>query len=246
MFEKGSKPNYVANVVKKLKSFLAVAVERGLTSKMDFRFRSFTVKQEEVETVYLNDSEVAHLAAIDLSNDPTLDRVRDLFLIGCYTGLRFSDYSALFPANFVTREGVQLWTIVMQKARRRVYGPVTPGLVAILEKRGGHPPKGYANQVLNRYLKSLCQRAGFTQGVTVVSFRKGMRVETEVPKLTLITSHTARRSFATNEYLRAVSEGRSYRPIMEITGHRTEKTFFRYVKVTAEQNAVILAKGRAG
>lgn len=69
-------------------------------------------------------------------------------------------------------------------------------------------------------------------------------VETTVPKWELISTHTARRSFATNEYLRAMREGRSYRPIMEILGHSKESTFFGYIKVSPEQNAVLFAVER--
>jgi integrase len=69
-------------------------------------------------------------------------------------------------------------------------------------------------------------------------------VDSAVAKYTLVTTHTARRSYATNEYLRAVREGRSYRPIMEILGHSKESTFFGYIKVSAEQNAVLFAVER--
>lgn len=239
---KGYRANYIHKVIRTLKSFLAVAYDRGLTNNTAFRSRAFTAKQEEVEHIYLNEDELNRMESAVL--DKRLDRVRDLFLIGCYTGLRFSDYTALTPANIVTVDGVELFTIVMQKTRRRVSMPVFPQVRRILDKRGGVPPAGMSNQKLNKYVREVCRAAGLSDSVTVTRFKGGLRVDTSVEKWTLVTSHTARRSFATNEYLRAVREGRSYRPIMDILGHRTERVFFRYIKVSSEQTAVEFARAR--
>ncbi len=54
---------------------------------------------------YLNAVELDAIATLDLSNNSRLDRIRDLFLIGCHTGLRFSDYSQLRPENLVALNG---------------------------------------------------------------------------------------------------------------------------------------------
>ena len=240
----GFKPNYIQTIVKKLKTFLGVAVERGLTQKSVFRSRGFSVKAEEVERIYLNESELQQIAAVNLSDNPRLDRVRDLFLIGCYTGLRFSDFSALRAGNIRRVDGVDIITVTTQKTRKVVSVPVFPAVRAILDKRGGEPPKGYSNQPLNRYIKELCQSAGITAPVEVTRFVGGFKVGTSVEKYTLVSTHTARRSFATNEYLRALAENRSYRPIMDILGHSTEKMFFRYIKISGEQTAVSFAKAR--
>ena len=56
----------------------------------------------------------------------------------------------------------------------------------------------------------------------------GTRISKQVPKFQLITNHTARRSFATNKVL----EGYPYSAVMLVTGHKTEKAFLRYVKLT--------------
>ena len=65
-----------------------------------------------------------------------------------------------------------------------------------------------------------------------------------VEKCDLISTHTARRSFASNEYLRAVKEGRSFRPIMDILGMSKEATFLRYVKVDRLAALVDWVRGR--
>lgn len=246
MAAQGFKPNYVNKVITTLKTFLALAVDRGLTTNNAFRSRRFTVKKESVEHIYLTEGELQRLADLDLTADARLDRVRDLFLLGCYTGLRFSDYAEIRPENITVVEGVRLLRVTTQKTRRVVSIPILEQAQRILDKRSGRPPGVISNQKFNSYIKELCRTAGIDSGVVVTSFVDGLRVSRTVPKWSLVASHTARRSFASNEYLRAMREGRSYRLIMDITGHRTEKEFFKYIRVAADEKALLFAKGRAG
>lgn len=64
------------------------------------------------------------------------------------------------------------------------------------------------------------------------------RVSKLIPKYQFISSHTARRSVATNMYLSGILTFR----IMLITGHKTEKSFFRYIRITREENVKVLAR----
>ncbi|NVN97052.1 tyrosine-type recombinase/integrase, partial [Candidatus Nomurabacteria bacterium] len=64
----------------------------------------------------------------------------------------------------------------------------------------------------------------------------GLRVTRSSPKFNLISTHTARRSGATNMYLAGIPT----LSIMKITGHRTEKAFMRYIQMTEEDNAIKL------
>lgn len=73
-----------------------------------------------------------------------------------------------------------------------------------------------------------------------------MRVSKHVPKFSLVASHTARRTFATIEALRCLRDGKSIRPIMDILGHRVEKTFWNYVKISPDQSALEFHRGRVG
>ena len=86
---------------------------------------------------------------------------------------------------------------------------------------------------MNEYLKEIGRLANLSEDVTLFQ-KKGMtRTQKKVNKFELITFHTARRSFATNEYL----AGTPTHTIMAITGHRTEKAFLTYIKVTRRQFA---------
>ena len=80
------------------------ATDRGYNKKMDFRGRKFKRLAEPVESIYLNLEELERIRGLDLTQKPSLERVRDLFLIGCYTGLRYSDFTNIKPEN-ITVEG---------------------------------------------------------------------------------------------------------------------------------------------
>src|SRR5919199_491391 len=82
--------NYVGTLLKDLKVMLKQAHYDGMHTNLIFQHRDFKKLVEEVDNVYLTDDELTQLYNLDLSGNTRLDRVRDLFLIGCYTGLRFS------------------------------------------------------------------------------------------------------------------------------------------------------------
>jgi integrase len=94
-------------------------------------------------------------------------------------------------------------------------------------------PPSISNQKMNGYLKEIGKKAGLLERINITKYRGAQRITETFYKYDLISTHTARRSFATNLYLSdfpAIS-------IMKITGHRTEKAFMKYIKVTQEQNA---------
>jgi integrase len=108
----------------------------------------------------------------------------------------------------------------------------------ILVKYNNELPKGFTNQGINRELKEIGKAAGINEKVSICLTRGGVRTDTLYIKHDLITSHTARRSFATNAYLAGIPTI----SIMKITGHKTEKAFMRYIKISQEDNANKLAE----
>lgn len=227
--------NYIGNHVKVLKSFLNEATERGINVKLDYRSKRFKKITEETSAIYLNERELETLANLDLTNAPRLDRVRDLFLVGCWTGLRFSDFTRLDPRH-LTADG-DFIEIETQKTGETVVIPVHPVVRAVFAKYGGKTanslPPAISNQKMNDFLKEIAQHAGLTEPVEERMTKGGFRVTTEVPKWELVSTHTARRSFATNCY----KMGLDTITIRAITGHRTEKAFLTYIKVTPHEHA---------
>lgn len=231
----GYAQNSIGKHIGNVKLFLNEATERGINSKFDYKSKRFKKISEKVETIFLTEEELLKIYRHDFSKEPRLDRVRDLFIVGCFTGLRFSDFSQLRIEN-ITGDTIKVKT---QKTGEMVVIPVHWTLREILTKYAhlakGLPPK-ISNQKMNEYLKEIGKKVGFTENILRNKTKGGLRVETSVPQYELITSHTCRRSFATNLYL----SGFPSISIMQIIGHRTEKAFMNYIKVSKEENAKLL------
>jgi integrase len=176
------------------------------------------------------------MTELDLGNDHRLARVRDLFLIGAYTGLRYSDFISLTPNNLIQLEGEEVFEVHTVKTNDQLYIPTHPIVLDILKHHGG-PPKPLSNQKLNKYLKELCRMIGLNETVTKRTYKGGVRREEHYKKWELVSSHTARRSFATNAY----KEKMDAIAIMKITGHKQYDTFMKYIKVDKKENAVRMA-----
>jgi len=122
------------------------------------------------------------------------------------------------------------------KTHNRVIIPIRPIVKEILGKYDNRPPKPQCNQSTNRLLKKLCEKAGITELITYTETVGGKRKEQTVRKCDKVTTHTARRSFATNAFKRKVAT----LSIMAMTGHKTESSFMKYIRISKEENAQIL------
>ena len=223
--------NTIGHKIVALKAVLNAAKERKINDCSNYSGHLFHTVSEESQTVYLDEKELDFLYNLDLSKDDRLDRTRDLFF-GCWTGLRFSDFTRIRP-EYIQND---ILTIVQQKTGGRVAIPLHPVVKSILEKYKGNLPECVSNQKFNEALKDLGKYADLNERV-FKSITKGGHKETTVyKKWELISSHTARRSFATNLY----KSGFPSISIMQITGHKTEKAFMKYIKVTTEEHAKLL------
>ena len=122
-----------------------------------------------------------------------------------------------------------------QKTGNHVIIPVRPELQAILDKYENRLPKSYEQKV-NKFIKEIAREAGITEKIEVSYVENGERKTHLVEKCDLVKTHTARRSGATNMYLAGIPTI----AIMKITGHKTEKEFMKYIKITEEQTAMEL------
>ena len=166
----------------------------------------------------------------DLTENKKLERVRDLFIIGCYTGLRFSDFIQLTKGNIIDDNKVKIRT---QKTKDTVIIPLHPYVREILERYKWNIPDPITNQKMNKYLKEIGEDAKI-KGKIQVRITKGGELKKSTPdKFSLISTHTARRSFASNCYLAGIPAI----TIMKVTGHKSEGSFLRYIRISQEENA---------
>jgi integrase len=170
--------------------------------------------------IALDENELQSIYELDLSNKPHLDRARDIFLAGCYTGLRFSDYNRIRPEH-INKQYIQIIPI---KTKDTVNIPLRPELSKILTKWNYNIPE-MTSQELGRYIKEIGNMAGMNQNIEITEFLKNKKEITIKQKHKMITSHTARRSFATNMYY----DGMNPIDIMKITGHKKLDTFQKYI-----------------
>ena len=224
--------NTIAHKVMTLKAVMRAAVERGLTDNTRWQF--YRNSTEDTEAVALNEEELECLRALDLTGNKRLERGRDLFLVGCWTGLRFSDVTRI-KEEYI-KDG--MITIRQQKTGKYVTIPVHPVFAEIWDKYGGSLPTAISNQKFNAYIKEVCRMAELNDPFIKSLTRGGRMVVTKYAKWEVVSSHTARRSFATNLY----KSGFPPISIMQITGHRTEAAFLKYIKVSKQEHAKLLAE----
>ena len=236
---KGYKPNYIGKHIKNIKVVLNEATEMKINSYVSYKSRKFMAPSEDVDNIYLNEDELQQIHEFDFGKDKRLDNARDLFLIGCWTGLRYSDFSQLTTANFKTTKGVETVVIKTQKTGDTIEIPLHPTVKAILEKYKGTKtgfPRNISGQKLNDYLKEIGEKVGLKEPVLQNSTHGKLKSQTTKPKYELICTHTARRSFATNLYVGGLGSIH----IIRITGHKSEKNFLKYIKISTEENALKL------
>lgn len=227
--KKGLAQNTIGRDIKDIKTFMRMAVDLDLTNNLQFEKRSFSVVHEETSAVYLTEKELIKLYQFDFSKSPKLESVRDLFVFGSFVGLRFSDFSDVKQENIQKINNDLCIKIKTKKMGNKVVIPCNPIVVDIFNRYSHMPnnlPRAVSNQKFNDYIKEACRLAGLKE--------KG-RLESnhELELWECISSHTARRSFATNLY----NDDFPILDIMKVTGHKTERAFLKYIKITDEDAA---------
>lgn len=242
--------NTIGQKIKHLKLWLNEAYKLELHTEIKYK-SAFEGIQEKSDNVALDEIELQRLFDLDFSNATTkdvykykvlvqekeadsykletLDIVRDGFLLECWTGCRFSDLGKITSQNI--KNG--LISLKQQKTGAEVIIPLHPMSIAILEKYNYMPPKPVSNQRFNDVIKILCHIAEINEQERKEITKGGVKQVNFYKKWKLISSHTGRRSFATNNY----RMGLDTYTIMKITGHKTESSFLKYIKVKPEEHA---------
>lgn len=232
---KGFAANTVVKYARTLRLFLKRAKEKEHEVSDRLFTRKMALKEDPSEQVYLTETELDAFYRLDLAARPRLERARDLFMVGAWTGLRFGDLSRIRPEHI---EGDQI-QVTTSKTGKAVGIPLHPVVRAIMAKYDGRIPSGISNQKQNDYLKEAAALVPALQAKTIEGRTvAGVRREVARPKWERITTHTARRSFASNLY----RNGTPARSIMAITGHTTEQAFMRYIRLKEEEHMDLIAR----
>lgn len=232
-------PATMGKHVSTLKTFLREATETGINTNLKFQSKAFKVVETESDSIALSEEELNAMYLLDLSNNTRLEKVRDLFIIGANSGLRFSDFTDIKPDN-IKKDGEDfVLDIIQYKTKNQVIVPLNKVSLEILQKYNNQLPPAITNQKFNDYIKEIAQMVkALHEPITRAITKGGKQFEETVPKWQLVSSHTARRSMATNAYER----GTPAISLMQITGHRTEKSFLSYIKTSKKKHSDIVRK----
>jgi integrase len=235
--KKGFSNNYIANQIKMLKTIMNYSYEAKFHSNSTYKSKSFMKPNEQVEgIIYLNNNELDKLYKLVLSGRHEI--ARDFFLISSYSGLRISDFLKLETESIRQINGTPVFDIKVKKTNRPLIIPIHPRILEILNKRDGQFPRKISEQQINKALKEIGEKAEINQTIRIEKTIGGKKTIIKKKKFELITAHSGRRNFCTNAY----KSGMNTIDIMAISGHRSEETFYRYIRVTEEERALRIAK----
>lgn len=228
--------NTIGGFIDTVKQFCANADKKEITVCKDYKLTEFYSPSNKTKDIYLKDSEINEIFNTKFEQD-YLDNSRDWFIIGLRTGFRVSDLLQLTKDNI--QDGFIYKTTL--KTEFPVIIPIHEQVQDILDKRKGEFPRKISDQKFNLYIKEVAKIAGLTEhteGAKMVSSvdskkKKISRKKFGIyPKYELVSSHSCRRSFATNLYGKIDTL-----TIMKITGHNSEKVFLDYIKITPKEYA---------
>ena len=226
--EKNYSKNYIGTIIQKLITILGYAYDEGLHNNVEFKKSYLSKFTEAIDHIYLYVEELNRIKNLSLY-DTLLEKVRDIFLIACNTGLKISDMMSLLKKTnpLIVEEGVKYIHIKQIKTSNTVIIPLNSSVIEILNKHEGRLPKYLHQAIINENIKVICKRARITQPYILRRTEGGKELEHKLPKYKFISSHTARRSFCTNAY----KSGMPIQDVMAVSGHKSERVFFNYVKV---------------
>ncbi|HMQ47938.1 MAG TPA: phage integrase SAM-like domain-containing protein [Saprospiraceae bacterium] len=231
--------NNVAKIIGTIRLFLKESHRAGYHTNEIFKDSGFAVREVRTKNkVRLSLEELEALASLDLSGNERLEKVRDLFLVGAFSGLRFSDWHKITKEQlYCNSEGSEMIRILAEKTRKYTSIPLLPELKQILEKYNYQLPK-ISSQRFNDYIKEVCELV-LSNATFMRIYSEGGQIKSETAqKWEFVSSHAARRSFVSNFLQLGI------RPdlIRQITGHSTERQLYAYADIDADELAANFGK----
>ncbi len=224
-----------------VKWFLRWAFKRGYNANNAFETFTPKVKTTKAPVIFLNAEEINKVKALLIpKNREALEKVRDIFLFQCFTGLRYSDVTQLRVGDI--KDGQIVLTTI------KTYDSLNIDLnnhsKDIIKKYSEGKDKTakvlptISNQKMNDYLKELMELAGIDEPIRLVYFKGNKRIEKVVPKYALITTHVGRKTFICT----ALALGIPPQVVMKWTGHSNYESMKPYIDVADTIKASAMEK----
>ncbi len=241
-FSEGKKITTVRKELVTIARFLSAAATLGYNPYQYHTHQNWAPKKHTPKNIFLTFQEVEQLYS--LSGLPGyLRKTVDVFVCAVFSGVRYSDFGQILDLDNVQsdHQGFRYFGVDSQKTKYRCNIPVHPIVEKILTRHGGRIQVA-SGQKMNDYLKEVCALAPWGNDRVFVDDSSGGEVKPVVArKCEQVTTHTARRSFATNMYLAGVP----VESIMKITGHTTLEAFYKYIKLDEIGHAKVVAMNPA-
>lgn len=229
---KASSQNTINKDIECIKSVLKRSYKDKLHTNDIFKDDDFSESRVKTSIFALNESEVNRLYDYDFTDNKRLERVRDWFLISCWSALRWSDFSVLNPEHII-KDGEDFYLNKFnEKTNKEVFVPIDKRLYEMLEKYNFRSLT-LSNQKFNEYIKEVFELVGITDKINLRESIKGEMKDTSYRKCDIVSMHDGRRTWSSINYLKGYPIGL----LMQVTGHEKEETFLSYVGVSALDKA---------
>jgi integrase len=226
--EDGLSVNTIGKQHKNLKVFLNWCFDRDIYPR--FNMKHIPTEVEEVDNIYLTEEEIERIESIELDEEEE-KKVRDLFLIGCETGLRFSDFSSLTKDKILNQALRVTPMKTKNSSNKKVVIPVSSRLKRIIDKYEELPRYNLKKVTdFNKVIRSVCEKAEINDLVIFEKTIANKRNEIKKRKFEEVTSHTARRTFCTLKFL----DDMPAEILIKFSGHTSVRNLLRYLKIDAE------------
>ena len=224
-----------------LKWFLRWAFKKGLHQNNDYDSYKPKLKSTQKKIIFLTWEELNKLREFEIpAAKQALDRVRDVFLFQCFTGLRYSDVFNLRKSD-IKGDHIEVTTV---KTSDSLIIELNKHSKAILDKykdvafEDDKVLPVITNQKMNDYLKELAELAGIDEPVRQTYYRGNERIDEVTPKYALLGTHAGRRTFICN----ALALGIPPQVVMKWTGHSDYKAMKPYIDIADDIKANAMSK----
>ena len=224
-----------------LKWFLRWAFKKGVHQNNAYDSYKPKLKSIQKKIIFLTWDELNHLREFKIpSNKQALERVRDVFLFQCFTGLRYSDVFNLRRSD-IKGDHIEVTTV---KTSDSLIIELNNHSKAILDKykdvafEDDKVLPVITNQKMNDYLKELAELAGIDEPVRQTYYRGNERIDEVTPKYALLGTHAGRRTFICN----ALALGIPPQVVMKWTGHSDYKAMKPYIDIADDIKANAMSK----
>ena len=224
-----------------LKWYLRWAAKKGYHSNLAFDSFKPKMKNTQKKVIFLTTDELTRIRTLSIPQSKQyLERVRDIFLFLCFSGLRYSDVANLKRSD-IKPDHMEITTM---KTADSLSIELNAQAKAILEKYADIQFKNdrvfpiITNQKFNTYLKELAQIAEIDEPVRETYYKGNERIDIVTPKYALLGSHTGRRTFICN----ALALGIPPQVVMKWTGHSDYKAMKPYIDIADDIKAAAMTR----